>query len=65
MDQSAEQWVREQNALPVPDILYHASRRFGLKELVPHKGTHRQEWVYAATDVAIAAIFLGRESGNL
>jgi hypothetical protein len=43
----------------IPDRVYHASQRQGLKVIEPRVGTHGQAWVYAAKDVVIASIFLG------
>jgi hypothetical protein len=43
----------------IPNRVYHASQRQGLKVIEPRVGTHGQAWVYAAKDFVIASIFLG------
>ena len=50
---------------PVPDVVYHASAESGLEKLAPCESTHRQPWVYATTELAISAIFLNHEGGDL
>ncbi len=47
-----------------PGLLYHASPIQGLTQIVPRVGTHGQSWVYAADDIAVAAVFLGRLGGD-
>jgi hypothetical protein len=44
----------------IPDRVYHASQKQGLKVIEPRVGTHGQAWVYAAKDLVIASIFLGQ-----
>ena len=44
--------------------VYHASPVQGLTRIVPYVSTHRQPWVYAADDIAVAAVFLGRLGGD-
>lgn len=44
--------------------VYHASPLRGLTQIVPHRSTHGQSWVYATYDLAIAAMFLGRLGGD-
>lgn len=46
------------------DRVYHASPVQGLTEIILHAGTHGHPWVYAADDVAVAAVFLGRLGGD-
>ena len=47
-----------------PERLYHASPLQGLTQIVPHVGTHGQSWVYAADNIAVAAVFLGKLGGD-
>jgi len=44
--------------------LYHASPVQRLTQIVPHIGTHGQNWVYATDDIVVAAMFLGRLGGD-
>jgi hypothetical protein len=44
----------------IPDRLYHASQRQGLRLIEPRVGTHGQAWVYAASDLVTASVFLGQ-----
>jgi hypothetical protein len=44
----------------IPDRVYHASQRQGLKVIEPRVGTHGQPWVYAAKDLVTASMFLGQ-----
>ena len=44
--------------------VYHASPIQGLTLLVPRVATHGMCWVYAADDIVMASLFLGREGGD-
>jgi hypothetical protein len=46
--------------MQIPDRLYHASQRQGLSLIEPRVGTHGQAWVYAASDLVTASMFLGQ-----
>jgi hypothetical protein len=46
--------------MQIPDRVYHASQRQGLKLIEPRVGTHGQAWVYAASDLVTASMFLGQ-----
>lgn len=50
---------------PIPDIVYHASQQDGLSEIKPRKSTHQVPWVYATTEIALAALFLNHDGGDL
>ena len=65
MNRDTEQYIREQAALPVPEVVYHASAQSGLEQLVPRESTHQKPWVYATTELAISAIFLSHGGGDL
>lgn len=65
MKPKIEQYIQEQAALPIPDVVYHASAQSGLKRLEPRKSTHRQPWVYATVELAMSAVFLSSEGGDL
>lgn len=41
-------------------VVYHASKVQGLKLIEPRVSSHGQAWVYAAPDLATAAMFLGK-----
>lgn len=43
-------------------FVYHASPIQGLKELIPKASTHGKSWVYATTNLAVAAAYLGKWS---
>jgi hypothetical protein len=44
----------------IPDRVYHAPQRQGLKVIEPRVGTHGQAWIYAAKDLVTASMFLGQ-----
>jgi hypothetical protein len=46
--------------MQIPDRVYHASQRQGLKLIEPRVGTHGQAWVYVASDLVTASMFLGQ-----
>ncbi len=41
------------------NLVYHASKVQGLKEIKPHTSTHKKSWVYAAKKIEFAATKLG------
>ncbi len=45
--------------------VYHASSTQGLKVIAPRQSTHGQPWVYATTDIALAALFICSNGGDL
>ena len=48
----------------VPEEVYHASRRQGLRVIKPRRSTHGKRWVYATKDPVLAACFLGNLGGD-
>lgn len=50
---------------PVPDVVYHATSQQGLRHVLPHISLHRQPWVYATTDIHLAALFVSKEGSDL
>jgi hypothetical protein len=46
--------------MQIPDRVYHSSIRQGLRLIEPRVGTHGQVWVYAASDLVTASMFLGQ-----
>jgi hypothetical protein len=44
------------------DIVFHSSKKQGLKVIEPRISTHENKWVYAADNISIAAMFLGNNS---
>ena len=46
------------------ETVYHSSEIKGLKEINPRESTHEKEWVYAAKNKAVSAIFLDDTGGD-
>lgn len=49
----------------MPDVVYHAAGQQGLRRVLPHTSLHRQPWVYATTDIHLAALFVSKEGSDL
>ena len=49
----------------MPDVVYHAAGQQGLRRVLPHTSLHRHPWVYATTDIHLAALFVSKEGSDL
>jgi len=47
------------------EYVYHGSKESGLKSLKPSKAGYNKKYVYAATDISFAAIFINKPGGSL
>ena len=47
------------------NLVYHSSKKQGIKTLKPNKSTHGEEWVYATSTLEMSAVFLSGRGGDL
>lgn len=47
------------------NIVYHGSENGNIKELTPHRSTHKLSCIYATPDKVVSLLFMGKGNGDL